>query len=303
MNSPPVPPFENQRASGQDILLPSISAGRKKRIDLIEINSRDRNQLSYPTSSQFRWRLMRPIKDIVSIQVVGGSIPTAFFSIDTGYNQFTFIEDGTTFTVTLTPGVYSSASDLATELQTRLNGISSIQNTYAVTVVSLTSQLKITGTKGGGVVGFSLLFATGAYLDSFENGVLQQIKSPRRLLGFQALDYTSSSGGIILSQNCVDQGFLTNRLYLYLNQENSQDLGTVDRGAGKKKAFSIVYFDSGDTVNKTFSKDTFEPTFVSSPAPISRLTTLDLSLRNEFDYLVNFNGRDFTLLLEIVHLE
>ena len=282
MNAPPVPPFENQRASGQDILLPATSAGRKKRIDLIEINSRDRNQLSYPTSSQFRWRLMRPIKDIISIQVVGGSIPTTFFSIDTGYNQFTFIEDGITFTVTLTPGVYSAASDLATELQTRLNGLSSIQNTYAVTVVSLTSQLKITGTKGGGVVSFSLLFATGIYV---------------------ALDYTSSSGGIILSPNCVDQGFLTNRLYLYLNQENSQDLGTVDRGAGKKKAFSIVYFDSGDTVNKTFSKDTFEPTFISSPAPISRLTTLDLSLRNEFDYLVNFNGRDFTLLLEIVHLE
>jgi len=54
---------------------------------------------------------------------------------------------------------------------------------------------------------------------------------------------------------------------------------------------------------KTFTRETFEPTFTASPAPIARMTTLDISFRDEFDRLVNFNGRDVTLLIEFVYLE
>jgi hypothetical protein len=54
---------------------------------------------------------------------------------------------------------------------------------------------------------------------------------------------------------------------------------------------------------KTFTQENFEPVFTATPAPIARLTTLTISLRDEFDRILNFNGRDFTLLLEIVYLE
>ena len=91
-------------------------------------------------------------------------------------------------------------------------------------------------------------------------------------------------------------------MYLYINQENNQDIATIERSVGKKSPYSIIYMDQTSPY-KTFTQESFEPFFQASPAPIARLTTLTLSLRDEFDRILNFNGRDFTFLLEIVYLE
>jgi len=83
---------------------------RKHRSVLLEVNSRDRNILSYPNPNLFRWNLQRPLKDIQSIQIVGGTFPTRIFNVNTGYNQFTFQEDGINHTVTINPGRYTLSS-------------------------------------------------------------------------------------------------------------------------------------------------------------------------------------------------
>ena len=99
------------RSSGQDILLPTRKTkDRKHRSVLIEINSRDRNIASYPNPNLFRWILQRPLKDIQTIQIVGGTFPTRIFNVNSGYNQFTFQEDGKNYTVTLNPGRYTLSS-------------------------------------------------------------------------------------------------------------------------------------------------------------------------------------------------
>ena len=91
-------------------------------------------------------------------------------------------------------------------------------------------------------------------------------------------------------------------MYLYINQENNQDIATIERSVGKKSPYSIIYMDQTSPY-KTFTQENFEPFFQASPAPIARLTTLTISLRDEFDRILNFNGRDFTLLIEFVYLE
>jgi hypothetical protein len=45
------------------------------------------------------------------------------------------------------------------------------------------------------------------------------------------------------------------------------------------------------------------PIFYSSPAPISRIGTLNISLRDEFHRLIDVGWQDFTLLFEITYLE
>ena len=305
MNAPTsVPTFENQRASGQNILLPSIAKARIRRTVLLEVNSRDRNIRSYPTATDFRWKLFRPLKDVLSIQIVGGTVPTRFFNIDSGWNKFTFLENTTQYTITLTPGCYTTAQ-MVSELAARFNDLSgTTSNKYTFSISSLTDRITMTRTTSD--ENFSLLFASGDYVDLYDNNSLNMMNSPAKMLGFGAADYNnnpfSDLSGTIVSPFAADANFLTNRMYLYINQENNQDIATIERSVGKKSPYSIIYMDQTSPY-KTFTQESFEPFFQASPAPIARLTTLTLSLRDEFDRILNFNGRDFTLLIEFVYLE
>ena len=305
MNAPTsVPTFENQRASGQNILLPSIAKARIRRTVLLEVNSRDRNIRSYPTATDFRWKLFRPLKDVLSIQIVGGTVPTRFFNIDSGWNKFTFLENTTQYTITLTPGCYTTAQ-MVSELAARFNDLSgTTSNKYTFSISSLTDRITMTRTTSD--ENFSLLFASGDYVDLYDNNSLNMMNSPAKMLGFGAADYNnnpfSDLSGTIVSPFAADANFLTNRMYLYINQENNQDIATIERSVGKKSPYSIIYMDQTSPY-KTFTQENFEPVFTATPAPIARLTTLTISLRDEFDRILNFNGRDFTFLLEIVYLE
>ena len=305
MNAPTsVPTFENQRASGQNILLPSIAKARIRRTVLLEVNSRDRNIRSYPTATEFRWKLFRPLKDVLSIQIVGGTVPTRFFNIDSGWNKFTFLENTTQYTIILTPGCYTTAQ-MVTELAARFNDLSgTTSNKYTFSISSLTDRITMTRTTSD--ENFSLLFASGDYVDLYDNNSLNMMNSPAKMLGFGAADYNnnpfSDLSGTIVSPFAADANFLTNRMYLYINQENNQDIATIERSVGKKSPYSIIYMDQTSPY-KTFTQENFEPVFTATPAPIARLTTLTISLRDEFDRILNFNGRDFTLLIEFVYIE
>jgi hypothetical protein len=301
MNSPlGISDHKGQKSSGQAILLPNSVKERRRRSLLVEINSRDRNIKSSPSSNSFRWRFQRPMKDVTSIQIVGGTVPSRLFTVNTGWNSFTFLEGSLKVTVTLTPGLYTMSS-IATQLQTQLNAINGKNNTYLVAVDPATDKITVSLTAGS--TAFSFLFASGNFVDLYDlNNVLIMINSPARILGFLANDYSSSALSIT-APNGVDVSLLTNRIYLYVNNDNSQDLGTIERSIGKQSPHAVLYMNTPTLDYKTFTTEVFEPLFRSSPAPIARLQTLDIALRDEFDRLVDLNGRDFTLLLEIEYLE
>jgi hypothetical protein len=292
----------NVKSSYQDLIIPREKTNkRKQRSVLIEVNSRDRNMLSYPNPNQFRWRLQRPLKDILSIQIVGGTIPTRIFNINSGYNQFTFLENTLRSTVTLSPGRYDLNS-LAIEIGSQINSIPGIKCAYSCGFSPSSDQLTITQDHGPATP-FSLLFGSGDFIDLYQNNVLLMINSPAKLLGFQSQDYSDNGTRRITGPFGADIDFLNNRIYLYINVENSQDLTTIERSAGKRDPYTILYMDENEKPYKYFDKVTFEPCYLSSPAPVARISTLDLSLRDEFYRLINMNGHDFTLLLEVVTLE
>jgi len=301
MNSPlGIPDHKGQKSSGQGILLPNSVKERKRRSLLVEINSRDRNIRSFPSPNTFRWTFQRPMKDVTSIQIVGGTVPSRLFTVNTGWNSFTFLEGNLRATVTLTPGLYTMAT-LAIQLQAQLNAIQGKNNTYLVTVDPATDRLTVTLTAGSS--SYSFLFSSGNFVDLYDmNNVLTMINSPARILGFLNNDYASSSL-IITAPNGMDVSLLTNRIYLYVNHDNSQDLGTIERSIGKQSPHAVLYMNTPTLDYKSFTTEVFEPLFRSSPAPIARLLTLDIALRDEFDRLIELNGRDFTLLLEIEYLE
>jgi hypothetical protein len=292
------PPY----SSGQDVTLAYPKRKeRKERTVLLEINSRDRNVKQFPNPTQFRWRLYRPLKDILRIQIAGGSIPSKLYNINCGWNKFTFIEGTVRHTITIEPGFYDYQA-LGTVIASQLNAISGKKNSYSVQFSTTTGKMILT--KNHGPESFGLLFATGDFVDQYDqNNALQQVHSPAQFLGFTKADYFDSGTGVITSPFPADVNFLNSRIYVYLNNENTQDIGTIERSAGRQQPHAIIYMDECCGSYKFLNKETFEPIFCSFPAAISRTATLDIALRDEFDRLVDLNGREFTLLLEMTVLD
>lgn len=293
---------EQPRSSGQEVTLPyPRRSERKRRTVLIEINSRDRNKRIYPNASEFRFRLFRPLKDVTQIQIAGGSIPSCVYNINTGWNKFTFFEDDVRYDVELTPGKYTFLQ-LATELANELNTLAGIKNKYNVEFSTITGKMTLNRISNNKTFGF--LFATGDYVDLVDaNNTLQKINSPAHLFGFEKADYYSDGTGIITSPYVTDLDFLLTRFYLYMNHDNNQDFGLIERAVGRAQPHAIIYMDTCAGNYKFLNKETYEPVFEAKPAPIARMATFDISLRDEFDRLIDLNGRDFTLLLEMEYCE
>lgn len=289
------------QSSGQQVTIAYPKRNERREVTLlVEINSRDRNIVQYPNASEFRFRLYRPLKDIVKIQLAGGTVPGCLYNLNTGWNQFTFQEGTTKWNVTIPPGRYTYET-LCSKLASVLNTLPGITNTYVVTIDATTGVFQLERTAG--VATFAFLFQTGDYIDFYDqNNTLQKINTPAKLLGFGRADYTNV-GTTITAPFIVDLEFLLNRAYVYINHDNTQDLNTIERSVGRQQPHAIIYFDELRNNYKFLNKETFEPLYSSYPAPISRIATIEIALRDEFDRCIDLNGRDFTLLLEVVYLD
>lgn len=286
--------------TGQQLLLPTKTAKQRGQTTVtIAVNSRDRNLALQPYSNDFKWTLQRPLKDILSIELISGCIPAALYNINNGWNKFTFGEDTVKRVITLTPGQYT-VEQIATELQTQLN-ITSV-NTYTVSYSAITKRIRISAT---GSAIFTLYFHTGDYLDTFDKfgACITSINCPARLLGFDQLDYHGSETAPLLSPNRADPDYCIKRLYLHINVDNSIELNRVEVGSGRKDCFHIIYMDPAITDGYYFlNKETYVPVYYSSPAPIARVAFLTVSLRDEFFRVVDLGNYDYTLVFEITTL-
>lgn len=305
----------NGTSSGQQVLLPQQiikpSIGpkqRREKIATILCNSRERNVISYPNPNQFRWRLRRDLKNITSIRLIGGNLPANYYNINTNWNKFSFLENITKYIITLNPGVYDGNS-IATELARALNN-SGLSNAYTVTY-SLTS-LKLTIRRISGPYSFSFLFQTGEYTDQFDdftgtvdnltNDYLSEIRTPARLLGFVTADYTSISGSIV-APNPVDTSWFLNKIFLHINVNTSLELNRIEVARGAHDPYTVLYLDNIRDGYKYLNRETDYPALEFSPAPLSRLSLLEFSLRDEFYRLLDTQNKEFTLVLEITFLE
>jgi hypothetical protein len=287
--------------SGQQILLPERDRKKVQRKTTVVVNSRDRHVISYPNTNTFRFLLRRPLKEILSIELVNGCIPGLIYNMNTGWNQFTFSEGGLNYNLTIPPGFYDPTS-LAAQLQVLLNTLPFLANTYVCMVGDNDYRLTIECTEG--TESFGILFYSGTFTDEVDyNGAqVLSIKCPARFLGFGYKDYYDVSG-VITAPVAMDTENFLNRIYLYINAESTIDLHRMELGAGGKDCFHIFYFSPGKDNYIFLNKETETPAYISKPAPISRLSFLDISLRDEFYRPIDFQNRDVNLVFEITHLE
>ena len=296
--------------SGAALIKPPKRSTRTVRV---EINSIDRDYGKYPFSSNFRWVFPFPVKEVRQLSIIGGSIPIPYLNIDSGWNKFTLQENGVNYTVTIPVGFYNITT-LISALITALNSCGA-SNTYTVTQVNGRGALQFTATAGG--LNFAFLFSTGSYVDvmDYRTKALLEMNCPGRILGFGWADYYQASNSII-SPRLPNLWFGLERSYLYLNFDSSIDLRGVLRGAGRNEPTAIFYNDELNAYNypypntlpafnlvpltKYLNKETFDITINPAPAPLSRISYLEVSLRDEFYRLINTQGRELSLLLEMV---
>ena len=287
------------QSSGQAVLPKERPlASRKQKTLLLELNSRDRNYLNLVKSNPFQYTLQSPIKDIRSIELIGGTIPARPMNIHNGNNKFTFVESGVSRLITIHVGYYSEDALLETLSVLLSTGSNS---TYFVARSSLG---RVVISQERFIQPFELLFFSTSIPDVIDpvNGALLEQRTPALLMGFDMSDYTSSNNTII-SPYPIDMFANLTRVYLYMNFQNSLDLSCISRGAGRRSPFAVIYLDKNSNGYKFLNKETFSPISYSLPQPIGRLTTIQVEFRDEFYHLVDFNGKDFTLLLECTVLE
>jgi hypothetical protein len=288
-------------SSGQHVLMKDQSKIKKAlRRTTVVVNTRDRNLIRDPDSNYFRFSLRRPLTNVFSIELMSGCVPGFFFNINKGWNTFTFVEGSNPYTITLTPGLYTEPT-LLIELQTQLNSIANKRNTYTVTQNPITRRMQISSTN---VIAYSLLFYSGTTSDQIDLNTLTilAINTPARIFGFGLQDYFSNSAGIINSILPMDINNFLNRVYLHL-ESDGRNLSRMELGSGRPDCFHIFYLIPGQQDYVFLNKETDHSMFESSPAPISRITTLEISLRDEFNRPLDINRREYSLVFEITHLQ
>ena len=287
-------------SSGQHVLMKDqTKIKRAVRRTTIVVNSRDRNLIRDFNSNEFRYTLRRPLTNIMSIELMNGCIPSYIYNVNTGWNTFSFKEGAVTVLITLRPGYYTE-STLLTELQTQLNAIPGKKNTYAVLLNQTTKKVQITSSN---VVPYTFLFYSGTPNDDIDLNTLAilSINTPARLLGFGLQDYTSVNGSIT-SILPIDIDNFLKTIYLHL-ETDGKNLSRMELGNGGRDCFHIFYLVPGSANYLLLNKETDHTLFESSPAPIARMMTIDISFRDEFNRVVDLNQRESTLVFEITHLE
>jgi hypothetical protein len=283
---------------------------RSSRTVRVEINSVDRDYGHSPNPANFRWEFPFPVKEVREVRIVGGTVPVPFLNMDAKWNRFTFMDNLTNYTVTLPIGYYT-ISTLATELQNQLNSLGAL-NTYTVGLVGSSGQLEI---KAVGGARFAFMFGTGEFVDELDPKSLSvlQIGCPARLLGFGRANY-ENVGDRILAPRLPNLWYPLERAYLYLNFDSSIDLRAVRRGAGRREPSAILYFDELNVYNlpdkdystnpfpltKYLNRETYDSVIEPTPASLSRISYIEVSLRDMFYNPINTQGREMSLLLDLV---
>lgn len=301
-----VPSAYQTTGSGAALVQPHKRNSRTVRI---EINSVDRNYGQNPDPANFRWEFPFPVKEVREVRLVGGTIPVPFLNVDSKWNRFTFMDNQSNYTITL-PVRYYTITSLVSELQTQLNSFGGF-NTYTVSLTT-TGQLEVTSVGGAD---FAFLFGTGEFVDEMDPKTLSvlNIQCPARLLGFGRADYYNT-GASILAPRLPNLWYPLERGYIYLSFDSTIDLRSVRRGSGRKEPSAIVYFDELNNYNlpdkdysttpfpmtKYLNRETYDSCIEPSPAALSRISYLEVSLRDMFYNLINTQGRELTLLLDMV---
>lgn len=229
-----------------------------------------RRTVGSPSSSQFQVILSNPVDDVVAVDASEIRIPKTFYNITSANNNID-INDGKAKSTSITAGNYG-AYDLATAVQTALNGVSA-----GWTVTYNPNQFTMTIANAGS---FSVLFGTGPHAST-------SLAVP---MGFTAVDLTgqtSYTGPNVVNLQNPDRLFI-----------RCTEVGASSSSSGSMLNWSwsllMAGSNSGDEVVSTVNS-----TYENSIKMHKRtLKTLNFTVGDDQGALVSLNGADWSILMK-----
>jgi hypothetical protein len=201
-------------------------------------------------------------KDISIENVI---IPCSFYSINENNYQFLL---GTTQNVSLSYGNYTNAT-FVTELQTRMNAVG-LGVTFVATISSSTNKLSITASSGN----FTITSNTKNY----------------KYLGLNRSDSKASTSSVWVSECVLDLSGTS-----YIDILTDLPLASSNVANSRNGLLNRIWVNSASFNKIFYSSESFD--FIKLLT--SRLNSLRITLLDDNGDILNLNGCDYSIVLEV----
>ena|SRR3989344_3803295 len=259
---------------------------------VVDSRSRHRGNDTYaPVEPNDYTAYFTEFKDVIAVELVKADIPNSGYTLETTNNALRFIDNSTTYDITVPVGNYTSAT-LATALQSAMNDASAV--TYTVSVDSTNNTFTIAGTAA-----FDLIFVDGTEpgpgADTEKSQNLYRTNSIGPTLGFRALDLESAT--TYTAQYTFN---LRTNKYVILAIEGLERL-ECQRSAVKGAFCTLMLQDDTSNFNLNanygdLDNDTYVKYF---PEPLPRLNRMRIKFYDMNGNLYNFHGHDHILTFKV----
>lgn len=245
--------------------------------DLI-INSENRTNRQLTSSTDFTIEIANVVSQpYLLYSLKSATIPKTFYNIEQPRNTFTIIDSVGQNTVTIPRGNYTMTNLLA-ELQTQLNALG--VDTYTTSFSDITGKITITSSFANFAINPTLATLGGLVLDQ---------------LGFNLGTQYNAVAGVIEAPNVADISGIKN-IYIVIDEFTQYLRSTTGTFQNFKVQMNGQF---GDIIYWT-DESGYHQYFDIAKANKSAIKTLHIKLVDQYNQIINLNGREWQFILQII---
>ena len=256
--------------------------------DYLVIDSRSRNQDSFPEPNDYQVELANEYRDILEIELLSANIPKSSYNINSANNTIHFDVGGTEYTASVSSGNYDITT-LLTDLETAMNAAGS-GVTFTVTEDTKTNKITIAGTGA-----FDLLFNGGTEPIGNQTRTVYKESSIGYNLGFRRTDLT---GNTTYTAQSIYNIKGENYVLLYIKQLENLETSDINYN-NISQSFTKINLDTDYNTVKFYSKNGDYKSHIIFKEPLQKLSQMIIRFYNYNGSLYDFNGLEHSLYFRI----
>lgn len=260
----------------------SVYAPTDIKTHYINIDTKYRNNTSLTTSTNFKWRLYKPIKNTLSIRVASIEIPNNYYSFSYAKQNITFyvkLSSSPSYTTLILPEGNYNVSQLESSLDTLLK---TVDLNFTVTLSSITGKTTIQNL----VNTFDIKFPLNLTEPFIDLGLAYN-------LGFQNTEYTNQS--TLTGEKFIDI-LGDHYIFLQIGDYDGIDHSLEMQNLITATAKIIINVDKYSVIMDNGSNFISKEVLFSIP---TNITSFDVKLLDSNNKVIDLKNTNFSFTLEI----